>query len=61
MKLYAVNLTDKKNSFITDFHVGGGYQFGLGIKDNILLYDQCVPNNQNDFTHGDGVSVDNQQ
>lgn len=50
-KLYAVNLTDKKNIFITDFHVGGGYQFGVGIKDNILLYDQWVPNSQNDFTH----------
>lgn len=50
-KLYAINLTDRNNVFITDFNVGGGYQFGLGSKDNVLFFDQSVPNSQNDFTH----------
>lgn len=50
-KLYAINLEDNKNSFITDFHSGGGYQFSFGIYGDSVLFDQQTPNAQNNLTH----------
>ena len=50
-KLYALNLTNRENLFVSDYHSTGGYQFTLGMKDTQLLFDQQVPNSQNDLTH----------
>jgi len=50
-KLYAFNLANRENLFVSDFHSTGGYQFALGMKGNQLLFDQQVPNSQNDYTH----------
>lgn len=50
-KLYALGLTNKKNVLITDFHVGGGNQFILGMDGYTLLLDKQIPNNLNGYDH----------
>jgi len=50
-KLYAFNLTNRENLFVSDLLSTGGYQFALGMEGNQLLFDQEVPNSQGDFTH----------
>lgn len=52
-KLYALNLNNKKNTFITDFHDCGGGQFQFGFNGRRILCDQWTPGDDDptEYTH----------
>lgn len=52
-KLYALNLNNKKNTFINDFHDCGGGQFRFGFNGSTILCDQWTPRegDPTEYTH----------